>query len=141
MITQDINVTFQYSAGAETKTLICSYVVWNLEVAGAAPVELLDFTLDEIHDDVRQAWEMQVKLDLSQAEWMANFIAAKDKELIIDGTTFEVVNGFQNIEMPLFGGSKLGVHPKLKFRRKQTGILSTGVASATMNMHHLEATV
>lgn len=122
MIAQDIRVTFKFDSGNKEMAALCDRVVFLLEVGGEV-VEYLDRALDEIDISVRQVIELQVKLDLAKADFMADFIGATDKVLVIDGIEFDVVNGFSTASFSLFRGrQRLGVHPTLRFRRRAVGI-------------------
>lgn len=132
MNAQSMTVTFSYNSDANTKDLVCDYVVFGIEFIGQVD-EMLDFSLEEDYDGVRQTIELQVALDLSETLWVAEFLAADDKKLTIDGTDYEIVNQGRRANFPLFKKSYIGTHPKLKFMVKTLGIADPGVYSGALN--------
>lgn len=132
MIMLNANVRFTAS-GKVDRTFLCDYVVFGLELVGRVD-EMLDFSLEEDYEGVRETIKLRVKLDLIGAQFMANFVQQIDKRLIIDGSAYEVVNDFRALDFPLFKNSSVGVHPELRFKCKNLGVVNPVVY--TMAQHH-----
>jgi len=126
MLFTNIEITFSYDAGAETQTLTASKVEFGLELIGQID-ENFDYTLSEAYEDARQTIEVSLLLDQAQSIWMKNFLIAADKVITMDDVEYEVANADLNISFPLYKGTKLGTFPKLKFRRKELGVLDPSV--------------
>ena len=122
MLFTNLEVTFAYSAGSESRVFLCSRIIFGLEYIGEIE-EHFDLSLSEEYEDARQRIEIWVKLNQEEAIWLKNFLIAGDKQLTIDNTTYNVVNAEKKIKFPLYKGSNIGSFPKLKFRRKELGIL------------------
>lgn len=134
MLFTDLNVTFKFDSDQEERTFLCTKVVFALELIGHID-EMFDFTLKENYEDARQDIEIWVKLNQEESIWMKDFLIASDKKLIIDGTTYEVVNAEKKIDFPLFRDTPLGTFPKMKFRRKQLGVLDPSVLIGDQNQN------
>jgi len=131
MIVRDLNVTFS-NYGLRPRTFLCDYVVFGLEVIGDT-TEFLDHSLEEAEDlEVREKFQIKVKLDLSQAIFLAGFIKSTSKTLDIDGTRYEVVNDFRDAELGLFKNTTLAVHPLLRFKAKAIGIKNPAIYTGAM---------
>lgn len=125
MLVQSIEVKFS-NYGTNDRTLVCDYVLMGFEYIGGGPViELLDFTLEEDFDDVRQTIELKVQLNLIETNWMQDWLATKNKTLTIDGVDYQVVSDFRDLKWQLFRSVMgIGTHPVLKFKAKAIGIVT-----------------
>lgn len=124
---QNVDVTFSHSADVETRTFMVSECVFGVEIIGEV-LELVDYTLEENDEGVRQTIEMKMTLDLFKTIFIAQFLAATDKKITIDGTVFEVVNGSRRMSFPMFKKSNIRTNPKLSFRVKTPGIQTPTIA-------------
>lgn len=122
MLQQDMNVTFKYSGDTLTLTKVAN-VVFSLELVGEV-LEQLDFSLIELYQGTgRELLEVRdVLFDLSDTNFMAAFLAATDKKVVVDTVEYEVVNAGKVIKFPFFKNSSLGTSPVLRFKKKTLGI-------------------
>jgi len=123
MLAQGLEVKFS-NYGTNDRTLECDYVLMGFEYVGGGPViELLDFTLEEDFDDVRQTIELKVQLNLYETNWMAAWLATQNKTLTIDNFDFQVVSDSRDFKWALFKNIMgIGTNPVLKFKAKAIGI-------------------
>lgn len=127
MIAQNMAVKF-ITPGMDERTFVCDYVIFGYEILNNV-LELLDGSLHEDWDDDpelrgRQTIELRVKLDLMEAMFMWKFLRSPDKTLVIDNMQYDVVNADRMMSAPLFKETNIGVHPKLKFRCKNLGLVT-----------------
>lgn len=132
MIANNIEVTF-ITYGELARKFICDYVIFTLEFLGEV-VEMFDDSLQENYRAVRQNIELKVKLNLNEAMFMAQFLGSTTKIIEIDGVRFEVVNDMQKVNFELFKKTIISVHPTLRFKVKNTGIVTPQVFSGAMGI-------
>ena len=129
MLFTNLDITFKYNAGAETRALVANKIEFGLRLFGHID-ELLDYTLSEDYEEARQTIEVLIKLSREDSNWMADFLTANDKQIIIDNTTYNVANEKMSSDFPLFKGMNIGTFPRLVFRRKEVGVLDPSVQVA-----------
>jgi hypothetical protein len=125
MKNQSVNVTFSHNTDTESLTLMCSSVVFSLEFVGEV-LELVDYSLLENYQDVRESIRIKVKLSLPESIFIRDFLSATDKKLTIDGTEYEIVNAAKEVQFPLFKNNNFRVEPTLNFKRKTVGVSAIG---------------
>lgn len=142
MLAQSVNVTFHHlgGTGSSARSFLCDYVIFRLEFLGEVIEEVDANELIEHNWDVRENIELKLRLDLANAQWMAQFLKDSPKKLTIDGVQYTVVCGQKNVRMPLFEKSMIGVHPVLKFRVTTPGIATPALVSMTSS-NTIEGTV
>ena|SRR3990167_8015504 len=147
MLNQNVAVTFSYGHGAQSRLIRCNWVVYGLEFLGDVE-EDLDYTLIEdyagiindedvetVENSVRQTIKVKAILRVSDALWMAKFLASTTKKLIIDGNELEVVNAADRIEFPLVEESNFGANPELLFRVKTPGLVTMSESVGYFALH------
>lgn len=120
MLVREIEVTFIHY-GMHQHTLKCDYVLFGLEFLGDV-VEMFDDSLVENYRGGRERIELKVKLDLTESNFIADFLLATDKVLVIENYQYEVVNDMREAQFPLFKGSIIGTYPTLRFKKKTKGL-------------------
>lgn len=122
MLAQNINITFiATDSGWVQKHLLCDYALFGIDHIGEVN-EMVDYSLVENYQGVRQTIELKVKLDLHESFFMADFLASTEKVLKIDGVYFEVVNDMRSTNFELFKKTMIGTHVTLKFKVKTLGV-------------------
>jgi len=99
-------------------------VEFGFEIIGEVD-ELLDLSLNEQHEALRQTFEVELEnLELADALALSNFCYDTDKLLTIDGVGYGVVNDSGNYKKTVEFWKKSNKRGTLtlKFRRKLTGI-------------------
>lgn len=121
MLNKNTSVTFSYNADANQQTVICESVIFALELLGEV-FEDINFNLIENSSKAREHIKIKVELDLIQTNFMAEFLKATDKKLIIEGTSYEVVASSRTVEFGLFQKLNIYSYPTLRFKKKTLGI-------------------
>lgn len=124
MLNKDLTVIFKHSHGIYLKAIEVNQVTFDLELIGENHVvEDIDYTLIEDFDDSRLVINITAQLDLPTANWIRDFIVAKNsKILVIDGYEIPVVNSKNNYKFPLFKKYNLFTLSSLQFKARDKGL-------------------
>lgn len=110
----DVNFNIQYTLAA---TIKCN-VVFGLKIDGHVD-EMLDYDLEETINNVFRTLTIEAVLTAAEASDMATFISdnqAFDKEIIVDGTTYTVVNDPSNYKTDFSLWNKSNARAKIKLK-------------------------
>jgi hypothetical protein len=132
MLIRNIEVTF-IAPELQQRTIICDYVQFGLEYIGEI-VEMFDDSLIENYRGGRERIELKVRLDLTEAQFMAAFLISTEKILVIENYQYKVVNDMRETAFPLFKNSIIGVYPTLRFRKKTKGLTNPAYYLAENNL-------
>ena len=123
MLNIDPNVRFQHTGGTETQDIECEKIEFSLEFIGEKVVlELLDYELLENFQGVREVIRIKCQTLFGETNWFKDFIQATDKQLVIDGTTYDVVIDQKEITFPHFKKTNYLASPDFVFKKKTPGI-------------------
>lgn len=115
-------VFFRYSTYEEL--FLCDWVEFGVEFVGEV-VEDIDYDLIEDYEDVRLlVWLKMTMETFDEADWLAGFLGATDKHLVIDGREYEVVNDAKNVRYKLWDKSNAGTVVNLQFKARSLGLIT-----------------
>lgn len=122
MINQTSAITFLHNAGANSLVLECEKVRYKVQRNGKT-YESVNFNLEEDINGARLIIELTPWIiGLPNADFIADFFVAEDKQIVIDGVTIDVATDQNELGFDPLDGTKYGAKPKLVLKKKTLGI-------------------
>jgi len=123
LLNQDPDVIYQYSGGSVIRHIKTNVVMGQL-ITGEV-FDLLTGNKSEKYNDRRLIFKMQMdNIVTADCYFLADYLYATDKQIIINGNTIDVVNDDKNLELffDYWEKSSWRSSIELKFIRKTPGI-------------------